>query len=62
LAAQLQPSDVIDFLDALAALIKPIEIHYLWRPQMRDQADDMVLEAAVNAMADAVVSFNLKNF
>jgi predicted nucleic acid-binding protein len=29
---------------------------------MRDQADDMVLEAAVNAMADAIVSFNLKNF
>ena len=29
---------------------------------MRDQADDMVLEAAVNAMADAVVSFNLKVF
>ena len=62
MAAQLQPSDVIDFLDASAALIKPIEIHYLWRPQMRDQADDMVLEAAVNAMADAVVSFNLKVF
>ena len=54
LAAQLQASDVIDFLDALAALIKPIEIHYLWRPQVRDQADDMVLEAAVNAMADAL--------
>jgi len=62
LAAQLQPNDVIDFLDALAALIKPIEIHYLWRPQVRDQADDMVLEAAVNAMADAIVSFNLKDF
>jgi predicted nucleic acid-binding protein len=29
---------------------------------MRDQADDMVLEAAVNAMADTIVSFNLKNF
>jgi len=29
---------------------------------MRDQADGMVMEAAVNAMADAIVSFNLKNF
>jgi len=62
LASQLQTSDVIDFLDALAALIKPIEIHYLWRPQVRDQADDMVLEAAVNAMVDAIVGFNLKDF
>jgi hypothetical protein len=29
---------------------------------MRDQADDMVLEAAVNAMVDAIVGFNLKDF
>ena len=62
LAAGLQTIDVTDFLDALAALIEPTEIHYLWRPQVRDLADDMVLEAAVNAMAHAIVSFNAKDF
>jgi len=62
LAAGVQPSDVIDFLDALAALIEPTEIHYLWRPQVRDPADDMVLETAVNAMVDAIVTFNGKDF
>lgn len=62
LAAGLQTSDVINFLDALAALMEPTEIHYLWRPQVRDPADDMVLEAAVNAMADAIVTFNSKDF
>ncbi len=62
LAAGLTAADVTDFLDALAALIEPTDIHYMWRPQLRDPSDDMVLEAAVNAMADAIVSFNLKDF
>jgi len=62
LAAGLQTSDVSDFLAALAGLVEPTEIHYMWRPQVRDPADDMVLEAAVNAMADAIVSFNHNDF
>ena len=62
LAAGVHPHDVTRFLDALAALMEPTEIHYLWRPQVRDPADDMVLEAAVNAMADVIVSFNGKDF
>ena len=62
LAAGLQAQEVADFLDALAALMVPVNIHYLWRPQVRDPADEMVLEAAVNAMADLIVSFNIKDF
>lgn len=62
LASGLQTSEITDFLDALAGLVEPTEIHYMWRPQVRDPADDMVLEAAVNAMADAIVTFNGKDF
>jgi putative PIN family toxin of toxin-antitoxin system len=62
LAAGLQINDVNDFLDGLAGLMEPTDIHYLWRPQVRDPADDMVLEAAVNAMADVIVSFNVKDY
>ncbi|MEQ1437868.1 putative toxin-antitoxin system toxin component, PIN family [Fontimonas sp. SYSU GA230001] len=50
------------FLDALAALVEPVVVHYLWRPQLRDPADEMVLEAAVNGRADALVSFNHRDF
>jgi putative PIN family toxin of toxin-antitoxin system len=50
------------FLDGLAALIIPVRPHFLWRPQLRDPNDEMVLEAAVNGRADAIVTFNRRDF
>lgn len=61
-AAGLTPIDVGTFLDALAFLVQPVPIHYLWRPQLHDPADERVLEAAVNARADALLSFNVRHF
>ena len=61
-AAGLAPDDVAVFLDALASIIEPVPIHFLWRPQLHDPGDEMVLEAAVNAAADALLSFNLRHF
>ena len=54
--------DIETVLDVLALFVEPVEIHYLWRPRLRDPADDMVLEAAVNGRADAVVTFNRADF
>lgn len=54
--------DITNLLDALAAKLIPVEIQYLWRPQLRDAADDMVLEAAVNGQASCIVTFNLRDF
>lgn len=55
--------DAIDaFLAALASAIEPVTIHIGWRPQLRDPSDEMVLEAAINGRADAIVTFNVKDF
>ncbi len=58
----LSPSDVDDVLDYLVALSRRQEIHFLWRPTLRDPADDMVLELAVAAGADRIVTFNTRDF
>ena len=33
-------------------------LHFLWRPQLQDVADGMVLETATNARVDMLVTFN----
>jgi putative PIN family toxin of toxin-antitoxin system len=50
------------FVDELCGLSEPVQIHFAWRPMLHDAADEMVLEAAVNGQADALVTFNLKDF
>src|ERR1700676_857922 len=53
LAARLTFNEVSHFIDAILAMVEPIETHFLWRPQLRDAADELVLEAAVNGRAGA---------
>lgn len=62
LASGLTQIEVQQVLDVLAALATPVEIHYRWRPQLRDPGDEMVLETAANGRADAIVTYNKKDF
>jgi putative PIN family toxin of toxin-antitoxin system len=54
--------DVERVLDDVASVARPVRLAYRWRPQLPDPKDDMVLETAVNGNADAVVTFNRKDF
>jgi predicted nucleic acid-binding protein len=49
-------------LDGLTALLLPVLPHFLWRPLLRDPDDEMVLDAAVNGRAYAIVTFNVQDF
>jgi putative PIN family toxin of toxin-antitoxin system len=51
-----------DILDYLCSVAQHRKIHYLWRPTLKDPGDDMVLELAVASGADAIVTFNKKDF
>lgn len=62
LAAGLSEQEVRMFVDALIAMAEPVEIHYLWRPQLRDPSDEMVLEAAVNGRANLLITFNMRDY
>ena len=62
MASGLSDIEIDIFLTALIALAEPVETHFLWRPQLRDPGDEMVLEAAVNGRANALVTFNARHF
>jgi putative PIN family toxin of toxin-antitoxin system len=62
LAHGLSPQQLEDFLQELAALIEPVELHFRWRPQVHDTNDEMVLETAINGDAEALVTYNTADF
>ena len=58
----LSEEEVSTVVSALCAVCEPVHARYLWRPQLRDAADEMVFETAVNGRADALVTFNRRDF
>ena len=56
------PEDVTGLVDYLCGVARRQAIHFLWRPTLRDPADEFVLELAVAAECDAVVTHNVRDF
>ena len=54
--------DVDDVLDYLCREGEARSIFYLWRPVLKDPRDDMVLELAVEAGVDGIVTHNVRDF
>jgi predicted nucleic acid-binding protein len=61
LASGLSPADISTFVTALIALAEPVKPHFRWRPQLSDPGDE-VLEAAINGHAEALITFNSRDF
>jgi len=56
------PDMALGFLCYLASLAHPQDVHFLWRPFLRDPDDDMVLECAVASGSEFIVTHNVKDF
>ncbi len=54
--------DVVDLLDALCSLAIPHKIYFLWRPYLHDRKDELVLEFAVAARYDYIITHNRRDF
>ena len=52
----------IGFLHYLASIAHLQDVHFLWRPFLRDLDDDMVLECAVASSSQYIVTHNVKDF
>jgi putative PIN family toxin of toxin-antitoxin system len=61
-ACGLSGGDIGRILDDLTSVARPVRLAFRWRPRLSDPNDDMVLETAVNGNADAIVTFNQRDF
>lgn len=62
LATRASALDVANLIDAVIGISEVVQVHYQWRPQLSDAGDEMVLEAAVNGCAAAIVTFNRRDY
>jgi putative PIN family toxin of toxin-antitoxin system len=60
--AGLTAEDVGGIIDYICSVAVRQEIFFLWRPLLRDPGDDMVLEIAVAADCDVIVTHNVRDF
>ena len=54
--------DIDKFLRFIAYVGKPYTIYYLFRPNLKDEKDNMVVELAVTSQSDYIVTSNIKDF
>jgi predicted nucleic acid-binding protein len=55
-------TDIEDFIEFHGSVATRHRIFFLWRPYLPDPKDDMVLELAVKARCDSVVTYNIRDF
>ena len=58
----LAASEIENVLDYLCLIGHKQKVFYLWRPMLRDPKDDMVLELAVAAECEYIVTYNTRDF
>lgn len=55
------PEAIDIVVDNLVSRARRAEMFFIWRPQARDPDDEIVIETAVNGVADVIVSFNSRH-
>ena len=58
----MNPDNALGFVRYLASQCHLQEIHFLWRPFLSDADDDMVLELALAAGCERIITHNVVDF
>jgi putative PIN family toxin of toxin-antitoxin system len=59
---ELTEQDIDAVVDYICAVGEAHHLFFLWRPYLKDAEDDMVLELAVTAGCDFIVTYNQRDF
>jgi uncharacterized protein len=57
----LTPIEIRELLNALYSVCQWVQIYYLWRPNLRDEGDNFLIELAVAGNASCIVTNNIKD-
>ncbi len=59
---RLNADERASLFEALLSRSDWVRIHFLWRPNLSDEADNHVLELAVAAGAECIITANMRDF
>ncbi len=59
---ELTDSDIEDLIDYMCVVGKSRQVHFLWRPSLKDPSDDFILELAVESECNYIVTHNIRDF
>ncbi len=59
---ELQLEDIDKFLRFIAYTGKTFEIYFLFRPNLKDEKDNMVVELALTSQSDYIITSNTRDF
>lgn len=51
-----------ELLINFASILTPVQVYFRWRPQLGDEDDELILEAAINGRADFICTHNVRDF
>ncbi|WNZ23314.1 putative toxin-antitoxin system toxin component, PIN family [Leptolyngbya sp. NK1-12] len=54
--------EISDLLAAFMSVCEWVQIYYLWRPNLRDEQDNHLIELAIAGNARAIVTNNIRDF
>lgn len=59
---KLDVTDIRRFLGYIAYSAKIVDPHFLFRPNLRDEADNMFIELAIASQSEYLITNNIKDF
>ena len=59
---QVNQVDIENLIDFHCSVAQHHQIFFLWRPYLRDPKDDMILELAVKASCQRIITYNIRDF
>ncbi|MBW6423453.1 putative toxin-antitoxin system toxin component, PIN family [Rhizobium sp. XQZ8] len=60
--APISPDDRLELLQAFFACCRWVPIYFLWRPNLRDEADNHIVELAIGGGAETIITANKRDF